>query len=966
MRVYLWSAQREPGECVYVTAGSSPRGKDEFMNGRWSTSATAAVALTTLAALLMAVPAASRELVGESRASRVPMPDSQTHGAGFEPARYDTLWIFDADFEDLTGDNAGWLSLDRSGTLGQTNYWHKDTIRLTKSYLGDSTWWCGTYDECWIQPRGYGNRWYQLLHRTVPLSSWSTPGDEVVLEFDQRYAMEHDYDYGFVEVSDDSGETWTTLFAANNPGFAGKPGSPQDWDSPWGHMALDLSSWSGADVVLRFRFESDWSYSSQDEYNNPPINSVLDGAWQLDNFEVSVNEEPAWFDDCESPGDNGWVHEDIPTTGQTGVTFWRGLYGTDFETGRPGNCWSQSGWMMAAVDPLTGVTVDDMDAWLVSPPIDISGAENLIGQWDAWVDLPHMSGNQYDLWVATGDDVGCVQDPSGFFDEEIGGWFGGPLWGRWTHDWSRFAGNSTMAVRWMLYNIEPALPGSHRGGVFLNRQRVGIRSGDAGTIFDYGFWDRFNDHFQENIADALIDSADIHVTDEHGVASLFLMASNDAGTTWEAYPCRAYWGTGNKYWQGAPPINQIVPGSEILYYFEATDSLGTAATHPKTAPDDCFEFSILPITGSVSEPGMLLVDKHGGTTPGERRDHAHLTKYYYREALGILGYDWDVFDVDVPSGSAQSEGPDTMAYKYYDTVLWVTGDYNAFTFWPIDQFNLTVWLSQAGGGKERNLLVTGNEWAYELEGTGAETLGFVDTWLRADFVQNGAGVVGVDTLPVLKDSPGGHTFMESGDGECILRGWCPHVEYFDVIDVESAAVGAEVALLYEASDATELPAGVAYTQPTLGYQTVALGFGMEFMMDSLDPSTGYYNTGVADRVDLMQNIMEYFAKSPTTDPTGVVDDGLRNMLAYASPNPFNPVTKIAYSVRESGPVAIEVYNIAGRVVRTLLDTELDAGAEGFVVWNGTDDAGESCASGVYFYRMQTPGFTESRKAVLLK
>ncbi|MCK4512759.1 hypothetical protein KAW64_13525, partial [bacterium] len=45
----------------------------------------------------------------------------------FERTTAETLWIFDADFEDLSGDNAGWTTYDRSGTLAQVNYWHKDT-----------------------------------------------------------------------------------------------------------------------------------------------------------------------------------------------------------------------------------------------------------------------------------------------------------------------------------------------------------------------------------------------------------------------------------------------------------------------------------------------------------------------------------------------------------------------------------------------------------------------------------------------------------------------------------------------------------------------------------------------------------------------------------------------------------------------------------------------------------------------
>ncbi len=930
------------------------------------------VAAALLAVVLVVIPAAAREpaapreLAGESRASRVPLPEISAPGAGHESARRETLWIFDADFEDMTGDNAGWLSIDRSGTLGQENYWHKDTIRINGfEHLGDSTWWCGTYDECWVQPRGYGNNWYQLLWRDFPLSEWSGSGDTVTLEWDQRFAMEKDYDYGFVEISTNAGSTWTTIGTYQNPGFQG-PGISQDWDSAnYGHPLHDLGAYAGSDIRLRFRFESDEAYSAEDETNHPSLNPVLDGAWQLDNITWKVNDTTVWLDDCESPGDNGWVHDDIPDVGQTGVVFYRGLYGTDFDVGRPEACVSPTGWMMGATDPFTGTMVDGQETWLLSPPIDISGAEQLVGLWDMWVDLPFESNDRFDLWLGSADSLGCIRIPSGFIDESPGNWSGGPFWGTWSDDWDAFAGHGWLSICWQLYNREPAEPGTHRAGIFLNRQKLGIPSGDAGTLFDYGDWDRFADLFPEQLSSAMTDSAIIKVSDSDNITTVLVVASCDAGDTWESYPCRRLDPLGND-WSCSPPTDQMSVGSEILYYFEAVDGVGNVATHPENAPEEHLEFSILPITASASEPGILLVDKHGRGTPGERRDYAHDTQHYYREALGILGHEWDVFDVTVPSGTAQSEGPIATGYQYYDTIIWLTSNATAFTFWDVDQINIMNWLEQAESGEERNLLITGNDWAAELAGTGAETLGFVSEWLTVEYIQDAIGVVDVDSLPVLKDSPGGHRFMNNDDRACVLRGWCPEVEYFDVIGIEGAAEGAEVAVLYEKTDATELPAGVAYTEPTIGYQTVALGFGMEFMMDSIDPSTGYYRSGAPDRVDLMQNIMEYFAKSPTTDPTGVADENFRNMFAGASPNPFNPVTKIAYSVREAGPVTIGVYNIAGRVVRTLLRSELAAGAEGFVVWDGTDDAGKRCASGVYFCRMTAPGFAKSRKMVMLK
>jgi hypothetical protein len=467
------------------------------------------------------------------------------------------------------------------------------------------------------------------------------------------------------------------------------------------------------------------------------------------------------------------------------------------------------------------------------------------------------------------------------------------------------------------------------------------------------------------MADALLDSAQIMVKDADDIATVTLMASDDDGLTWSAYPLRRLDAQGND-WISPPPIAEMNAGSEIHYYFEAVDGVGTVATYPGSAPGGYFEFSILPINATVSIPGILLVDKHGRRTPGAERNYRHSSEYYFREALGILGYEWETYDVEVPSGTASSEGPDTMAWKYYDTVIWFTDEFNAFTFWAEDQINVINWLNQAGEGKDRNFLVTGNDWCYELMDSGLETLDFVTQWLATNYVADEVGVVTVDSIPILREVTGGYTFMDYDDGACIVRGGCPNVNKFDIIEPYAGTVGAETAVEYVKADMTPVPAGVAYTHQTLGYHTVALGFGMEFMMDSLDGATGYYNTGVADRSNLMGNIMAYFSKTPTANPTDVpVDDGFRNMLSHASPNPFNPVTKIAYSIREAGPVTIEVYNVAGRVVRTLLNNELDAGS-GYVMWNGTTDSGEKCASGVYFYRIQAPGFEASNKMVMLK
>jgi len=757
----------------------------------------------------------------------------------------------------------------------------------------------------------------------------------------------------------------------DNPGFAGTPGISQDWDSTnpalGGHIELDLTDHSGYAFDLRFRFESDGAYSSQDQYDNPPWHSVLDGAWQLDNIKLvawTPDSVLVFLDDCESPGDNGWVHDDIPAHGQTGVTFSRGLYGTDIWTNRPYSCGEQEGWMYAAVDPLTSRMVDYEYAWLMSPPIDIEGASKLIGQWDMWVDLPRESNDIFNLNIRSGNDD-CIE--WGGWNPEPGWWYGGPFWGSWSDDWDAYAGNDWLTLLWEVVNDDPPDPGyEHWGGIFLNRQRVGIPIGPPPTEWEYSVWDRFFDTF--DLAEALAFETYIVISDEDDIASAFMVVSNDGGLTWGSYALTREDPYSNWWWVPNPSAH-IAEATEILYYFEATDGTGVTTTHPNGAPSKCYEFSVLPILGSVSDPGILLIDKHGRKVPGEDGDHRCYSEEYFREAMDILGYEYDVFDVNVPSGSMLGEGPDTSGMKYYDTQIWFTSEFSAYTMEPIDQASLISWLAESAGGKERNLFLTGSNIGRELQDAGQETLNFYSYWLASEWVQDLPWTgTDPDTTPSVRDASGGFDFMTHDDGSCRLWDGCPLIAYYDVLQPLSVD-GAELVAEYVLPDMTTWPAGVAYTHAVWGYQAVNLGFGVEFMMDEPLPG-GDHGSGASDRVDLMANVMDYFGKEPTGPGTGTEgNEALVTKLSQARPNPFNPTTTIAYSLAGRSRVTIRIYDVAGRIVRTLVDGEAEPG-EHTVIWDGATDAGQRAASGVYFVRMEGAGddgrFSRTVKAVMLK
>jgi hypothetical protein len=100
------------------------------------------------------------------------------------------------------------------------------------------------------------------------------------------------------------------------------------------------------------------------------------------------------------------------------------------------------------------------------------------------------------------------------------------------------------------------------------------------------------------------------------------------------------------------------------------------------------------------------------------------------------------------------------------------------------------------------------------------------------------------------------------------------------------------------------------------------------------------------------------------------DDGQTVPAAFALtqnyPNPFNPSTVIGYDVPAGGgAVAIRIYDVGGRLVRTLVNGVETPGRK-TVEWHGRDDRGNTVATGVYFYQMTAPGFERTRKMVLVK
>ena len=110
---------------------------------------------------------------------------------------------------------------------------------------------------------------------------------------------------------------------------------------------------------------------------------------------------------------------------------------------------------------------------------------------------------------------------------------------------------------------------------------------------------------------------------------------------------------------------------------------------------------------------------------------------------------------------------------------------------------------------------------------------------------------------------------------------------------------------------------------------------------------------------------EQVFSSPVSE---VGDSGVpsRFALGAAVPNPFNPMTTIHFEVSEPSRVTIRVFDLSGRAIDTLVQGEKYGAGEHSAIWNGQDASGRQVAAGVYFYRFEAGGYSETRRMALVK
>lgn len=173
----------------------------------------------------------------------------------------------------------------------------------------------------------------------------------------------------------------------------------------------------------------------------------------------------------------------------------------------------------------------------------------------------------------------------------------------------------------------------------------------------------------------------------------------------------------------------------------------------------------------------------------------------------------------------------------------------------------------------------------------------------------------------------------------------------------------------------QLPFVVVYGNAAQGYISNGGGFdrGRRYYQ-FIQPTAIDPNTGATQWPDAFSLATLDWVETnlPVEEPPNLVtsvDDGIevpREFTLHQNfPNPFNPETTIRYELRSPSQVKLEVYNLVGQLVRTLVDGKMPAG--GYTIkWTGDDNRGRPVSTGVYFLKLKTADFAEVKKMALIR
>jgi hypothetical protein len=420
----------------------------------------------------------------------------------------------------------------------------------------------------------------------------------------------------------------------------------------------------------------------------------------------------------------------------------------------------------------------------------------------------------------------------------------------------------------------------------------------------------------------------------------------------------------------------FTPGDTICYFFGADDGVGNVCYWTRDVNGQGQDMVTLDIGAAAASPCEFTILPAGGYNRGgdvlyidDTDDRGGPAQTFFDSAFDLLGIRGlvDRYDVLEPTSMA-GNGPGSrvtdnivQVVDVYRKILWNSGNLtNGLigdgTGNPEKSDDFGLLFDFIDLGTDPGLYISGDDVAEEwvtLAGGGAVNLRA--TYMGFNLIDGSHINHGEPVSPMLTATGPCFTHAAVPD-ELVAFGGCPIPNNCDVLQPGGSAV-----IEFPFPNSGD---GAVLSQATLNSgsstaRVILSGFSFHYIRD-VGP------TFPPARVEHLRDILIWLGND-VGEPTAI--DPVPQLVTYLNdnyPNPFNPTTTIRYGIRERAHVSLKVYNVAGQLLRTLVDEVKPPAAEYRVKWNGDNDAGQPVASGVYFYKFVTKNFTQTKKMVLLK
>jgi hypothetical protein len=461
------------------------------------------------------------------------------------------------------------------------------------------------------------------------------------------------------------------------------------------------------------------------------------------------------------------------------------------------------------------------------------------------------------------------------------------------------------------------------------------------------------------------------------------------------------------------PDDLFTAGTRVNMFFKTRYTGGSSwYTTPDTTGGNYFEMEVLP--SSMDPDGkfncVLYVDHFDG------RGAQPFIETALASVLGTGGENyeatnWDRYDVTAPSsqqgsfgGPANTEyGASIIQALGYKCIVWNSGNLDAFNLTKEDGDVLIPWLTLtefdfnnlhfSGDGLVKSAI---NEGASEPSARRLveDLAGVLFTCSTYRDEECPAGKA-EDTTPCVNLDPVGGALVADIPGRVVDHlgqgNGCPQQRSFDVLSENPSpdfgiATGDEI---YSTGTTTSGPddfASIAIDAADAGplnYRIVTDGISLHYRRDegtACDFPAPGATTSITERVEEVMtflghagalNVAAAGACFDTAGATGIGNDPgrptFRTTLLNFAPNPLltGATGHIRFVMAREGKAKLDIFDVNGRLVRTVFDGSLPAGPQE-QAWNGTDESGRQVASGVYFYRLRANAEDFSKQMVVVR